>query len=166
MKTHTSIAAVLLSFLALGQVNAMPVDISWSDADKYRDLRSVTETRASFQQRFYKEISKHLNELSQSLPHDYKMSIDVTNVDLAGRIQLVKGQQIRVVKDMYYPNMAFKYKLLDKSGQLVASEDVQVKGTNFLLNSNSRMRNEAFPHEKKMLTEWFKKEFTQVIEKK
>ena len=147
-------------------VFANPVNISWSDPSEYRDLRSTIETKEKLQHRFFKEINAHMNDLSQQLPAGYKLSLDVYQVDLAGRIETVHSQRIRVVKDMYYPNMAFNFKLVDKSGQLVLTDKAKIKGRNFLLNTSMRSINESFKYEKKMLSDWFEKDLlTRVIDK-
>lgn len=153
-------SAIFCTFI----VHAVPVDVSWSDPHKFRDLSSVTEKKSSFQHRFFKEINKHLNELSTRLPHGYKLSIDVTQVDLAGRIDFVHGQRIRVIKDMYYPNMAFTYRLHDNSGKLMLSSSEQIKGKAFLANATPRSSVfDSFPYEKRMLTNWYKKEFAAIL---
>lgn len=142
---------------------AMPVDISWSNADKYRDLRSVVEKKTAFQHRFFKAIHGHLNELSTNLPHGYKLSVDVTQVDLAGRIELVNGQQVRVVKDIHYPNMSLSYKLSDAKGEVVQANKAQIRGKSFLMHRKSSDSYESFPYEKRMLTRWYQKEFATIV---
>ncbi|MFD2167655.1 DUF3016 domain-containing protein [Thalassotalea euphylliae] len=163
MRKQLTIAFVVAAFLSPISYASI-VDISWSNADKYRDLKSVTETKAKIQKRFFKEIHAHLNELGTSLPHKFTLSIDVTQVDLAGRIDMVNGQQIRIVRDMYYPNMILTYRLKDAEGKVIQSQESKLKGRNFLRQAN-RLDDDAFKHEKYMITDWFEKEFATVINK-
>ncbi|WP_448214200.1 DUF3016 domain-containing protein [Colwellia sp. MEBiC06753] len=165
MKFKSSLLTLILGVVLSGTVMAQPVEISWSNPDKYRDLRSVVETKTKIQHRFFKEINQHMNKLSEQLPHGYKLTMDVTQVDLAGKIEFVNSQQIRVVKDIFYPNMAFSYQLADESGTILFKDDAQIKGKNFLMNSRQYSSFEQFPHEKKMLTEWFNKEIVTKVTK-
>ncbi|WP_448553648.1 DUF3016 domain-containing protein [Thalassotalea montiporae] len=155
-----AIVGTTLSFSSLA-FSAQPnkVEVNWTNAEKYRDLRSTTETKRNFQQRFFKEISAYLKELSQSLPKGYQLNMDVTQVDLAGRITFVRGQQVRIIKDIDYPNMAFSYQLKNASGQIIAEQQAQVKGKAFLAGSQHQShRMKPFAYEKQMLEDWFDKE--------
>ena len=157
MKSTLSIYCGIAFLLCLCSQNAWasPVEISWSNPDKYRDLRAVNETKTAIRYRFFKEISHYMNELSQDLPHGYQLMMDVSQVDLAGNIEFVHGQQVRVVKDMFYPNMAFRYQLKNSQGQVVLADDVHIKGKNFLLSTKRRVGSEPFLYEKKMIADWF-----------
>ena len=162
-------AAISFSSLAFSSPIKSPatnkVEINWTNADKYRDLRSTTETKQAIQRRFFKEMGEYLSQLSRQLPDGYKLALEVTQVDLAGRIRFVNGQQVRIVKDIYYPNMAFSYKLTAPNGQLISAEKAQVKGKNFLLGSQYQPHKlKPFVYEKKMMENWFDKKIVPQIQ--
>ena len=162
-------AAIGFSSLAFSSPTLSPatnkVEINWTNADKYRDLRSTTETKQVIQRRFFKEMGEYLNQLSKQLPDGYKLVLKVTQVDLAGRIRFVNGQQVRIVKDIYYPNMTFSYKLTAPNGQLISAEEAQVKGKSFLLGSQHLPHKlKPFAYEKKMMENWFDKKIIPQIQ--
>ncbi|MAG75300.1 MAG: hypothetical protein CL811_00960 [Colwelliaceae bacterium] len=159
MKRLLAISLILPSLLITFASSAsMPVEVSWSNVEKYRDLRAANEAKSKFQQRFFKEMSNHLNKLAEQLPHGYKLTMDVDNVDLAGRITFVNGQEIRVIKDMFYPNMSFSYTLTDDKGQVLDKRETKAKGKAFMMNTNSQLGHRSFPYEKNLLSHWFNKE--------
>ncbi|REL28383.1 DUF3016 domain-containing protein [Thalassotalea euphylliae] len=160
----TALISSTLSFSSLASSSSAlspatnKVEINWTNAEHYRDLRSTTETKQATQRRFFKEMGEYLNHLSTQLPDGYKLALEVTQVDLAGRIRFVNGQQVRIVKDIDYPNMAFSYRLTAPNGQLIKAETAQVKGKRFLLGAQHQPHKlKPFAYEKKMIEAWFDK---------
>lgn len=165
MKKLLAISLILPSLLiTFASAASMPVEVSWSNVDKYRDLRAVNEVKSKFQQRFFKEMGKHLNELAEQLPSGYKLTLDVDNVDLAGHITFVRGQEIRVIKDMYYPNISFNYTLTDDKGQVVDQKATKAKGKAFMMNASTQLGHRSFPYEKNLFSHWFNKELMANLE--
>ncbi|SET71773.1 DUF3016 domain-containing protein [Thalassotalea agarivorans] len=142
------------------------VKITWQDFDKYRDIRSGQESRKGFRERVFNTMNKHFNELMGNLPQGYKLDMVVTNVDLAGDT-IMTTNQIRVIKEPYYPSFDFSYKLMDNTGKVVAeATDVNVKDMNFLQSVTLKYRRDFLGHEKFMFDKWFKDTFGEFYEAK
>jgi len=159
------LASVMSFILVAPLATAATAEVTWTEPDKYRDIRPGEENRKRFQERVFKNLEEHFSELAAKLPADQVLKINVTNLDLAGDVR-VGMREIRVVKDLYFPRMDFSYQLLNADQLVVKEEQVDLKDMSFLMGSNMRYRNDSFGYEKKMLDDWFNDIFAEhVVEK-
>jgi len=166
MKKLAMVLASVMSFILVAPLaTAATAEVTWTEPDKYRDIRPGEENRKRFQERVFKNLEEHFSELAAKLPADQVLKINVTNLDLAGDVR-VGMREIRVVKDLYFPRMDFSYQLLNADQLVVKEEQVDLKDMSFLMGSNMRYRNDSFGYEKKMLDDWFNDIFAEhVVEK-
>ena len=136
-------------------VLAANVEMTWTEPDKYRDIRPGEQNRKHFEKRVFKHFTEHFEKLAKRLPDNYTLKVNVMDIDLAGDVNHGGIRQIRVVKDLYFPRMKFSYQLVE-GNKVIASDDVNVKDMSFLQSSRLRYEHKAFGYEKKMLDDWFK----------
>jgi len=167
MKMLTTAFLALFTIVSFQNVAyAATSEVTWTDYEKYRDIHPGDGNKKSFRERTFKNLEKHFAKLAANLPEGQVLKIDVTDVDLAGDTMAGGINRYRIVKDIYFPRMNFSYQLVNADGSEVLSDDVVVKDMNFLRGSSLKYRNDSLGHEKKMLDDWFFKEFKeQVIEK-
>ncbi len=168
MKSATSIllAVVTLAFTAPA-VFAADSEVTWTNPDKYRDVKAgQNENRKRFQERTFANLEKHFAKLAAKLPKGQKLTIDVTDVDLAGDVNAGGIDRIRIVKDLYFPRIEFSFQLTDANGTSILADSINLKDMGFMTSSHLKYRNDSLGHEKKMLDDWFSKTFSEHIVKK
>ena len=166
MKRHLGLiiitgALLLIASSALSTAFAADSEVKWTDPDKYRDIYPGNENRQRFQARTFKELEQYFALLAKKLPEKQHLKIAVTDVDLAGDVHWGR-QEIRIIKQIYAPRMAFTYQLFSADNTLLSSADVNIKDMNFMTGSRLRHRNQVLSYEKNMLDDWFKKTFLTV----
>jgi len=168
MKKLIITLVAVLSFFSLPEIsNAATLKVTWTDYEKYRDIKSGSESRKHFRERVFSDLEKHFAKLASSLPEDQVLKIDVTDVDLAGDTLSGGINQLRIVKDIYLPRMHFSYRLVHADGSVIASDNVVLKDINFMMGNNLKYRNTSLGYEKKMLDDWFTDTFKLfVVDKK
>ena len=57
----------------------------------------------------------------------------------------------------------YYYQLIDAKGKVVVSDEVVLRNRSFMSSSNLKYRNQALGHEKKMLDDWFKNTFKELV---
>jgi hypothetical protein len=146
------------------------VEIEWQNPEKYRDVRSANESRKRFRESTFKRLDEYINELAEVLPKDNKLILQVSDLDLAGRVWPasfvglgLSGSEVRVIKQIDIPRMHFSYQLYSASGEVVKQAEVKLKDMSFMDRSNHFFKNEPLRYEKNMLRDWFKKEFKSQI---
>lgn len=154
-------STMLLAVAMTGQVQAGEVKVAWQEPEKFTDIRPGNEFRSDFQARMIKEFDSIFADLAKKLPDGYQWDVTVTDVDLAGDVRPFfrsSVNEIRVIKDLYWPRMTFSFELKDGQGKSVVSGTENLKDMNFLMHSNLAGSNNSFRYEEQMLRDWFKKQ--------
>lgn len=142
------------------------VKITWQSPDKYTDIKSSGELQSRYEQRAFESMTKQLNKLADKvLTNGEKLELTVTNVDLAGDVRPTFGagpNDIRVLKDIYPPRIAFSYRLI-KGDKVVLSGEEKLKDMNYL-GGIQPLRQESFMYENQMLKQWFNRTFAPQLE--
>ncbi|MBC3871557.1 DUF3016 domain-containing protein [Undibacterium oligocarboniphilum] len=151
------LSVALLSPLA----HAGEVSVTWYEPEKYTDIRPTNETREVFRDRVTKELGLVFADLAKKLPDDVKWLVTVTDVDLAGDVRpMMHGgmNDIRIIKDVYWPRMALQFQMTDSTGKVIAEGKEDIKDMNFMMGIRIPSGNTSFEYEEKMLHDWFKKQ--------
>jgi hypothetical protein len=151
------------SFLLAPNAFAATSEVTWTDYKSYRDIDEGNDGRKQFRERIFKDFEEHFAKLAATLPAEQTLKIDVTDVDLAGDTHHAGVNRTRIVKEIYSPRMNFAYQVLDADGKVIKSDEVVVKDMSFMSGSNLKYRNKSLGYEKKMLDDWFKETFKEMI---
>jgi hypothetical protein len=149
------------------------VEINWEKPEQYRDVRPTSESRSRFRDQTFSQLEEYMQKLAEQLPAGQKLSLNVTNLDLAGQVWPASfvgfgssSNDVRVVKNIDIPRMSFSYTLTDKAGVVVKQADVDLKDMAFMDRANRFFDSENLRYEKNMLKNWFEDEFPALIVKK
>ena len=167
MRTFLILSLAALSIASV-QANDGQVTVNFSNVEDYTDFKPSSGIEERFQSQRQAELSQYFNELAKQLPSGQQLSVTVTDIDLAGRLEPTFGQSasnfIRIVRSIDYPSIAFTYQLRDSAGTLLREDSVQLQDMNFDFDSVARKRAgyDSLFYEKKMLKGWFNKTFEKV----
>ena len=151
--------ALTIAMTCASNVFAGQAKVTWQDPEKFTDIRAGNETRQGFQDRVFKDLEQVFSDMAKQLPDDYQMEVVVTDVDLAGDINGTyrqMGNDLRIIKEIYWPRMSFNYSIKDAKSAVIASGTENVKDMNFMSRSRFTSGNSGFAYEEKMLVDWFK----------
>jgi hypothetical protein len=149
---HLAIAGLLL--LSAGAASA-GVDVKFIDPDKFTDLPFVSWKK----QQALDDIAEHFKDLAKTLPSGQDMTIEVLDVDLAGREQPNRFSldDIRIMHGgADWPRMHLRYTLTDH-GQVVKSGEAQLSDKSYADHINMYPSDERLRYEKQMIDEWWQK---------
>lgn len=139
-------------------------EVTWSDYENYRDIRETSMTRTKFREFVFNTLEEHFSELAATLPADNTLKINVTNVDLAGDINVASMNDIRVIKSMYPPQMTFSYQLIDAEGKtIISADDFVLRDMGFMSSVPLKYRKKTLGYEMNMLDKWFRETFKNYI---
>ena len=98
---------------------------------------------------------------SRYLAPGQKLSITITDVDLAGDFEPWRSSQlsdVRMVRDIYPPRIDLMFRLTDADGQIVKEGKRELRDPNFMMKLTMD-RNDPLRHEKNLLDSWLGEEF-------
>jgi hypothetical protein len=154
----TLAAGATLSLLLAGTASAA-VSVTYVKPEQFRDVPFDNAER----DRILKALSDHFVKLGKTLPADEDLTIEVTDVDLAGREVPSRrsGDQLRIVNGgADWPAMQLRYTLASH-GQVIASGDERLQDMDYQSHVNLYSQGENLRYEKQMIDTWFKKTFPQ-----
>lgn len=170
MRTLPFLVGVLLALPAYAQPQTASTDavapadetkvaVTYLKPEKFTD--ATLENRESSRQRVTKDLSDYLASLGQRyLPANQKLEIEVTDIDLAGRLEPWRtyNPDVRYMIDVTWPSMNLKYRLLE-DGNEIAHGEQRVSDMNYLRRVGVRSNSDSLRYEKAMLDDWFRGKF-------
>ena len=135
-------------------------EVTWTKPSDYRDIDPGNQNREGFKNKIFSSLNKHFDKLAKKLPEGQTLTIEVTDLDLAGRIDIGTMNQIRIVKEIDMPSITFSYKLVDADKKILSEDSVKLRDSSFLRSSVAKYKShENLKYEKHMLDKWFDKQF-------
>jgi len=156
-RTALAAAATILA-LGAGPVSA-GVTVNYVDSDKFSDLPFAPWERKEV----LDDMASFFAELGKALPPGQDLTVEVTDIDLAGREypHMRGGRDLRVLKGgADWPRMELRY-TLTANGQVVKSGQEKLTDMNYLNRINRITDGDRLRYEKRMVEEWFDKTILQ-----
>ena len=159
MKTRW-IALSLLAFAAAAQAD---VKVNFVHPEKFSDTKDnwgFTKPDA------LKDIEAHLvAQLAKAQP-GRDITVDVTDVDLAGEVEHVghRAEWLRVMRSVTSPAMELKYEVRD-GGKVVAQGQAKLRDMDYQSSFNNYSNGDPLRYEKRMIDRWVQREFSPAVAK-
>jgi hypothetical protein len=148
---------LVLTALALssGAAFAGSADVKFVDPDRYTDLA----TNPSQERETMNAIGAHLQRLAAALPPDQVLHVDVLDVDLAGYSRPTRRGNVRVNNGLAdAPMIQLRY-TLEARGQAIRSGNERITDLGYTHPAGSWRSTGQYYYEKRMLSDWFERNF-------
>lgn len=150
-------ALVLAAALALGAGTASAeVTVNYVNMEQFADLPSGEWERKEI----LKNLADYIKKLGADLPAGTDMTVNIYNVDLAGREypgNRASGDMRVLEGKSDWPLIELQYALSSK-GQVFDSGTAQISDVNYMNRMMKRSQEtDNLRYEKRMLQDWFKK---------
>ncbi len=134
------------------------VTVQFQDPDKFTDVRENNSTITST---YYLDTLRDylIQTASPMLGEGQKLSITVTDIDLAGENLFNQPNMIRIMKDIYTPKVKLTFQLVGADGKVLKEGDRQLIDLNYMLLGGRPGSNEPLYYDKMQLKQWLKAEF-------
>ncbi len=134
------------------------VTVTFQDPDKFTDVRENGRTDTSTY--YLDQLRDYIQQTAAPLlATGQKLTVTVTDVDLAGENLFNQPYQIRVMKDIYAPRVKLKFQLLGADGAVVKEGERRLQDLDYLMQSGRPGSEEPLYYDKQMLRNWLQKEF-------
>lgn len=155
-QTRYWIAAALL-MAAAGAASAGTVKVSYQEPEKFMDMPTWDRDRTDL----LKEFTEHFQRLGKKLPANQQLTITVSDIDLAGRVEPHRRsiRDIRILRGQAdWPTMQLQY-TLEEDGKVVASGSSNLNNMVYLHGLNRYPTGDTLRYEKPMIDDWFRDTF-------
>ncbi|MFG6413996.1 DUF3016 domain-containing protein [Roseateles sp. DC23W] len=151
---HLWIAPALLIAAAAAHAD---VKVTFVQTDKFSDIKDNSGFR---DETVLKDIEAHLVEQAQKRLPGRDVTIEVTDVNLAGDVEPVghNAQWIRVMRTVTLPSLSMKY-TVSEGGKVVKQGETLLRDMNYQDGFNRYSSGDPLRYEKRMIDNWFDREF-------
>ncbi len=173
MKTNHLWLGIVAGLTAIGAVMAADpavkseerIDVTFAHPEKFSDVRDGYMGSDQGRDGLLGQLKDHIVQRAQSrVPAGQKLSIVVTEVDLAGDFEPWHGPQmsdVRVVKDVYPPKIDLEFKLTGPDGKVVKEGRRQLRDLAFMMKLSIN-RDDNLRFEKALVDDWLRDELPRV----
>lgn len=164
MNTNRMSRLVLMAVAMVFPASALAGEalVEWKHPEKYTDIRSGDQSVEGMRKSIAKSLGGEFSGLAAQLPPGYRLSVTVTDLDLAGEVDPIPMRtmnEIRVLKDIYFPRMVFDYRLEDPAGAVLLEQSgVVLDDMQYMSAIRTTRSGESFYAERKMIRDWFNKQ--------
>jgi hypothetical protein len=155
MKSLTRKMALGGLFALMAASAGATTTVSYVAPDKFSDVPFVPWDR----EEALKDLTEHFTKLGNSLPPGQDLRIEVTDVDLAGRLipSIRMGRDLRVMSGRAdWPRIELRY-AVEQDGQVLKSGEARLSDMNYLDHTTRYFDSEPLRYEKQMIDDWFAK---------
>jgi hypothetical protein len=157
---------MLLLALALGCPSGAPaqddrVTVELAHPEKFTDFKTSCVSRPVDVKALAAQLGRFVKTTAaRLLPEGQRMEITVTNIDMAGDIEVWRNPRfcdLRTMKDVYPPRVDLTFRILDADGKEVRTGTRQLVDVNYL-DRSAPSGIDQLRYEKYLLADWLQRE--------
>lgn len=148
---RTALAGMIL--LATGSAFA-GATVSFAKPEQFSDVPFAPWER----ERVLQDLSKHFDKMAARLPAGQELSVEVLDLDLAGRTWpgRFSNPDLRVMNGRAdWPHMKMRY-TITQDGQVVSQGEETLSDMSYLHRHNRYYGGDGLRYEKQMIDDWFR----------
>ena len=151
LRRYAALALLSLMLAATAQA-AGRAEVSWVEPERFVDIGRNGVDR----DRTLRTLGEHIAKLAGQLPDGQVLKLQVTDVDLAGEVEPLSWNQLRILRGRAdWPQMSLRFSLAGSDGRVLDSGEARLSDMAYLM----RTRDGDLGYEKRMLDDWFKARF-------
>ena len=140
------------------------IQVTWAPVDQLSETGNNPPNRGWLRpDQWMKSLGDRLRKTAdRTLPPGQQLQIHVDDISLAGRLQPIyrPGQQdMRVMKESYWPWMNLHFVLLAGDGTMIREGDAKLTDPSYLRRDVAASPNDPLRYEKRMIDDWLRREF-------
>lgn len=137
------------------------VEVNFSEPEKFTDAADGPRGSDHGRDGNLQTLKQHLIErASRVLPEGQRLSVTITDVDLAGEVEPWRtgaAQDVRLIKDIYSPRISLDYRITDAAGAVVKEGSARLSDLSFNMKLHAN-RSDPRVYEKDLLDGWVRSE--------
>lgn len=137
------------------------VEVTFVNPDKFTDAADGQRGSDWGRDANLDVLKKYIIErASRYVQEGQKLSVSITDVDLAGEIEPWRSSSLRdarIMKDIYFPRIDLSYKLTDATGAVLKENSRHLSDMNYLMNIHPD-RSDPRVYDKSLLDDWIRRD--------
>ena len=138
-----------------------PVQVSWTDPAQFTEIRSSSNRFEAQSGNWVYQLADYLRRSAvKRLPPGQTLEVQITDIKRAGEFEPQngpRGNDIRIMRNIYPPRMTLTYRLGDSNGGVVSQGEERLSDMNYLGNLGLQSNNDPLRYEKNMIDQWLRR---------
>lgn len=153
MRRPIIVSALLAALLAVGSAHAAGrADVRYVAPERFTDAGFGSVERERTQLLLTREVER----LARRLPDGQLLTVEFIDVDLAGEVDWLSPQRLRVMGQLPdAPRLTLRFTLSRPDGQVLSQGEERLVDLAYLDRRIGLRRDTALPYESRLLGEWF-----------
>ncbi len=179
MKTKFAVAAALLAAMSAPVLPASEsavsaeagtrVEVVYVNPEKFTDVKDSNFGSERGREDTLALLKDYIVERgAKLLPEGQRLSVTITDVDLAGDYEPWRGPKfddVRIVKEIYPPSIHLSFKVTDGAGTVVKEGMEKLRDLSFQMSATPAFSSDSLRYEKALLDNWLRSEFPKAKKK-
>jgi hypothetical protein len=157
-----SVAVATAGVVSAADQPGSRVTVVFVEPQRFTDIQASAARSEKGSQAILDEIERFMRATGEAqIPAGFTLDIRVTDIDLAGEFEPVRGPQFertRFMRDVYWPRFDLGFVLRDAEGRVVKEERRTLRDLNYLTRSRL-VSDDYLRYEKALLRDWLRQEF-------
>jgi hypothetical protein len=150
------VIALSLAVVLSGGAQAA-ADVTFKNAQAFADATFDRPRSEKNRREVQDAVRKLFAELAEKyLAPGQTLAVEISDIDLAGRIEPAFTDDIRIMDSVAWPRIKFTYAVRE-NGALVASGQADIHDFDYLNGFNRYFDSDRLRYERQMLADWFRK---------
>jgi hypothetical protein len=138
-----------------------PVSVQWTDPAQFTEVRYSRNRWESERGNWVADLAGYIQKsASKRLPPGQRLAITITDIKRAGEYEPwhgPRGDDIRIIKDIYPPRISFNYVRTGADGQVIDQGEQKLVDSAFLMNSSTINDSDPLRYEKRLVDDWLRR---------
>jgi hypothetical protein len=137
------------------------IQMEFVNPEKFTDFKADASGSQKGRENYLGQLKTYLvQQAGSQLPQGQRLSISITNIDMAGDFEPWRSQSltnVRLVKDQYPPRIDLSFKIMDAKGNVIRENTRELRNLSFMRDASIN-RQDPLRHEKNLLDDWLRRE--------
>jgi Protein of unknown function (DUF3016) len=138
------------------------VAVQWTDPAKFSELRGSGNRSEAQRGDWVTDLARYLRKSAERrLPGDERLEVTITDIRRAGNYEPWRGIQyndVRILRDLYWPRIAIDFKLTRDDGSVVAEGQRVLSDPSYLSSASMSSEGDPLRYEKQLIDRWVRRE--------
>ncbi len=138
-----------------------PVQVSWTDPAQFTEIKNSSNRFEAQSGNWVYQLADSLRKSAvKRLPPGQTLEVKITDIKRAGEFEPQngpRGNDIRIMRNIYPPRMTLTFTLRDASGGVLQQGEEKLADMGYLSNGGLRSNNDPLRYEKYMIDQWLRR---------
>lgn len=137
------------------------VAVSWTDPAEFSEIRNSRNRWEARRGDWVRQLAEHLrDEASGHLAPGERLEVVITDIERAGDYEPAagRGQDIRIIREIYPPRLSLRYTRIDGNGKVVDEGERKLVDMGFMTSGAGRLDSDPLRYEKRLIDDWVRRD--------